>query len=98
MISITSKLISCVRGEFLAENELFVNSLNRTYEYEHYVTQIPSFQRQGNFGYTPKFVKFHVENSEFHFNKMNEIFDKILQTIELILDQTEVEKKDQDYL
>ncbi|CAI2383914.1 unnamed protein product [Moneuplotes crassus] len=98
MSTITSKLISSVRGEFLPENDLFMKSLNRCYEYEHYLCQIPSFQMQGKLGYTPKLVRFFPENSKFHFEKMDEILEDIIKCVKSLLGQDEIEKKDQDHL
>lgn len=36
MSTITNKLVSGVRSEFLREDEFFMKNLERAYEYEHY--------------------------------------------------------------
>jgi hypothetical protein len=95
---LTSKLVSAISGEYVADNQVYIKSLERTFEYENYFWQLPTVQRKGKLGYTPKFVRFYYENFEYFDKVMDELFNNILEAVNVVLHQNDILAKDEDNL
>lgn len=98
MSIITTLLVSSIKSKYLAQNELFQKWIARTYEYEDYYCQIPTVQMSWKLGYNPTFVRYFPENKDFHLQKIEEIYDKIIEAVKVVLPQEIINAKDEDYL